>query len=61
MDNKKYAYVSCRVLKEYGDALAELSAAEDLKRATFVTYERSKMAAERKGRAMPERPSEQST
>ncbi len=58
MDNKKYAYVSCRVLKEYGDALAELSAAEDLKLATFVTYELSRIAAERKGLAMPEKPSE---
>jgi hypothetical protein len=53
---KEYAFVSCRVLKPYGVALAHLSADEDLALATFVAYELSKLAAERKGLPMPEKP-----
>ncbi len=53
---KEYAFVSCRVLKVYGDALAQISADEDLALATFVAYELSKLAAERKGLEMPQKP-----
>ncbi len=53
---KEYAFVSCRVLKSYGDALAQISAEEDLALATFVAYELSKPAAERNGLEMPQKP-----